>query len=935
MNTTTTIIRQKICILIACAALVAACFLGIPTRAGPYADPPQEPAWAANEETTLRTLSVESAMEGNIPNLAPQSSPPLVPSVPGQTFIIPPVLLDYGDQKSANATPRPPVLEGGAWAPLASNATRAFASPSEQQDDLLAAAEPSPLRALYAARAGQNLPLFGYDLFAGGLAALQTEPNRQEGGQKVSPSGVANIDAVPLGALAEDVVLRSGDKVEIVFTGQRTDRDVHRINAQGLLLIPDFPPIPAAGRTLGDVRVSLESETANLHNTKIHVSVFSIGQISVLVTGHVRTPGRLRLSSFHTVLDALIAAGGVIEQGSLRTITLHRGEKILRLDLYALLLEEETNAQDSVAPDMPLHEGDVIVVPSIGPTVAVAGDVGRPSIYELSGTHERLSLDKMLALGGGVLAPGANRFMRMTALQDGREEAIALTPSSRSDLAQFGAGDILVVVRGQGRPAGQVRLAGHTTRPGVHVLAKAGTLKQLLAGPEIFGPDIYNLAAVLERRGPKDAGPSWQVFSPAAVLTGKENARLREGDIVHLFSRAQIRALAASDGSDSAMLTPATPLSCTPGPAGGLIGQTCTGSERILDPVMIGLLREHAAFVRGGVRVPGPWPVAGSVSLSTLIAAAGGVTTDANTQEVEVTRLPSPGGTQRLMVNVEANEDKTVFIGPGDTVQIRKERALAVAGDSVWIGGEVARPGTYGFVAGETLSGLMVRAGGLTPQAYPEGAIFSRAEARRAEEARYRAAAMDIEQAVTLAHERRTESKRGSSETSTENGEAKILMAKALADELRSVKGLGRVGVEARPDVLAVHRAQDTVLIAGDRLYVPPRPASVRVVGEVLSPGFMPFRSGKTGRDYINEAAGMTYFADKARSFVLYPDGTAQRLSLSSWSHAPTLVPPGSTIVVPRDPKPFDFIATTRDLSQILANLAITTIFIDDVINDD
>jgi polysaccharide biosynthesis/export protein len=45
-------------------------------------------------------------------------------------------------------------------------------------------------------------------------------------------------------------------------------------------------------------------------------------------------------------------------------------------------------------------------------------------------------------------------------------------------------------------------------------------------------------------------------------------------------------------------------------------------------------------------------------------------------------------------------------------------------------------------------------------------------------------------------------------------------------------------------------------------------------------------------------------------------------------------VPPGSTIVVPRDPKPFDFLATTRDISTILANLAIAVIFIDDVVND-
>jgi polysaccharide export outer membrane protein len=38
---------------------------------------------------------------------------------------------------------------------------------------------------------------------------------------------------------------------------------------------------------------------------------------------------------------------------------------------------------------------------------------------------------------------------------------------------------------------------------------------------------------------------------------------------------------------------------------------------------------------------------------------------------------------------------------------------------------------------------------------------------------------------------------------------------------------------------------------------------------------------------------------------------------------------------VPRDPEPFDFIESAKDISQILSNLAISAIFIDDVRDDD
>ncbi|HBH26443.1 MAG TPA: polysaccharide biosynthesis/export family protein [Rhodospirillaceae bacterium] len=910
--TTTTTITTAIRLVLLFLALGCA----LPAQAaGPYPDPPVEPAWAADEETALGILEMEGAVGAPAP---PMQRLPTT----GRGRVVSPPMLESGLSTRDSAPtegrpghdPLPWRWEGGARRPDA---------------PLLAAVDLPPLVMLYAQRAGETLPLFGHTLFGQVVQPLPPEPigygPEEDAKAAAQARAPRNTDAVPLGALSEDLVLRTGDKVEVVFSGQRSDRDVHRVNAQGLLLIPDFPPIAAAGRRLAEVRAALEAEVAEMRNTQVHVAVFSVAQISVLVTGHVRTPGRQRLTAFNTALDALIAAGGVVETGSLRAITLRRGGKALRLDLYDVLLESPgESVAGCAAPDAPLQDGDVLIVPPIGPTVAAAGDVGRPAIYELSSEGARLSLEGMLTLAGGTLAPGANRFMRLTSTPDGREETQSLSQDSDASVLQFGPGDILMVVRGEGRPAGQVRLAGATRRPGVHVLARAGTLAQLLSGPEVLGEDVYPLIAVLERRAPRDAGPAWRVFSPVAVLAGRHNAKLQEGDTVHLFSRAQIRALfgpALRQDSD-----PET-AHCTWATSGGLVGRVCGGAEdRVRDPAIAALLRERAAYVRGGVRLPGPWPLAGPVDLPTLIAAAGGVTDAADTDHIEVTRLDHTREAVRLAAGLA--------VGPGDTVQVAQKRDLAVAGDTIWIGGEVVRPGTYGMVAGETLSDLISRAGGLTRQAYPEGAVFSRADARQAEEARYRAAAMDIERAVALARARESDSRRSRArDREPEDSEAKVLMAQALADELRSVRGLGRVPVEARPDVLATQPALDTVLAAGDRLYIPPRPASVRVAGEVLSPGFLPFRSGKSARDYIGEAAGTTYFADKARSFVLFPDGTAQRLHISAWDHSPILIPPGSTIVVPRDPRPFDFIATTRDLSQIIANLAITAIFIDDLAN--
>ena len=101
-----------------------------------------------------------------------------------------------------------------------------------------------------------------------------------------------------------------------------------------------------------------------------------------------------------------------------------------------------------------------------------------------------------------------------------------------------------------------------------------------------------------------------------------------------------------------------------------------------------------------------------------------------------------------------------------------------------------------------------------------------------------------------------------------------------------------------------------------------------------MSPAALQFRSGKDPSAYIDEAGGFTYNADKDRVFVVYPDGSAQPLQVNAWNHLAVMIPPGSSIVVPRDPKPFNFIDTARDVSQILSNLAITGIFLDNIRND-
>lgn len=261
------------------------------------------------------------------------------------------------------------------------------------------------------------------------------------------------------------------------------------------------------------------------------------------------------------------------------------------------------------------------------------------------------------------------------------------------------------------------------------------------------------------------------------------------------------------------------------------------------------------------------------------------------------------------------------MIEPGASIRVN-QKFDKIKDNSVLIMGEVDNPGRYDLMAGDRMSDLITRAGGLNRDAYPYGTIFSRQSERRAEEARFRAQSRTIKQAVASAIE--------ADDQKVNAG--KIAEARALAQELGQAQGVGRITIESDPSTLTVKPELDLLLQPGDRVFIPKRDLTVRVHGEVLSSASLQFREGKAPLDYIHEAGGFTFHADKDRTFVLYPDGSAQPLQVSNWNYKPIFIPPGSTIVVPRDPKPFDFIQSAKDISQILSNLAVTAIFIDDVV---
>jgi polysaccharide export outer membrane protein len=341
-----------------------------------------------------------------------------------------------------------------------------------------------------------------------------------------------------------------------------------------------------------------------------------------------------------------------------------------------------------------------------------------------------------------------------------------------------------------------------------------------------------------------------------------------------------------------------------------------------IDPVvLVNFLTDHRVQLEGAVRAPGHYLVGPNVELGDLVQAAGGTDnwTDESGIELISTAVDVQAGishTRRTTLPLRQGTLSNYIVKPGDQFHFNTTFTDVVAGN-VTVQGEVRFPGPYSIVRGEHLSDLLVRSGGLTSTAYPYGTIFLRQSAAETEHQGYLRIADEIDNQLLTGI-----SKTGPDQISG----AAFTALQSFSQQLRAQKALGRISIIADPSILASKPELDPLLEPGDMVYIPQRPSTVAVLGQVQQQGSYPYQSGKTVKDYIDEAGGYGLTADTDNTFVVLPDGTARKLDSSWFSFGSNIqnLPPGSAVVVPRDIAPFDWQATITQVTSILSQISVT-----------
>mgnify|MGYP001291376310 CR=1 FL=1 len=268
--------------------------------------------------------------------------------------------------------------------------------------------------------------------------------------------------------------------------------------------------------------------------------------------------------------------------------------------------------------------------------------------------------------------------------------------------------------------------------------------------------------------------------------------------------------------------------------------------------------------------------------------------------------------TSSISMSFNNNKTRKMSLSPMTIISVK---SVPVIVRKVNIQGAVHFPGEYVVEENESLRSLLKRAGGLLPNANPDGSVFLRNSIKDLEEKRLKEADLTLRRELLIG---RNSGLGEVSNTSREIGE----QLSNLAEDLKSVKALGRLVI----NLSGIIDGKDNLsLLDGDKIMIPYIQEQVSVIGEVFAPSNHVIDFNLGYMDYIDRSGGFTQVGDKDNVYIIRADGSIDRPNKSSgfFRGSTQLLEPGDTIVVPLEVTSFSSTQALTEVSQIIYQLAV------------
>lgn len=490
----------------------------------------------------------------------------------------------------------------------------------------------------------------------------------------------------------KNYTLGAGDELLIHVWGDSELNLKLKISPEGTIIVPNLGPVAVGGLTVANAEERLRQQLSQIMstlsgegegNTFVSVSLSQIRSIKVNIVGEVIAPGTYTLPSLATLFNALYAAGGVNEIGSLRHIKVYRNSKeVADLDVYDYLLQGkyETNIR--------LEENDMVIVGPYEQLAVARGKVKRNRIFEM---RKGETLQQLLDMAGGFTGDAYTKDVRIKRKSDSRYRIATV---AKDQFASFimQDGDSLSVDSVIPFYENRLTITGAVWRPGEYELSESvHTVKQLVA---------------------QAAGLKGDEFAGRALIT-----RLNP-DFTNTTIAVDIKGILNGSAPD----------------------MTLQAEDQLHIPSLFDLREPYTIKVRGAVNNPDTvLPYRHNLTIEDAIILAGGLRESAASINIEVARrIKDASSAQQSnqiaeIYNFTLNENLQVTAGdqvftlePFDEVYVRFSPGYH-AQEVITINGEITFAGSYVLeTKNARLSDLVAKAGGITPDAYVKGASLKR-----------------------------------------------------------------------------------------------------------------------------------------------------------------------------------------------------------------
>lgn len=476
-----------------------------------------------------------------------------------------------------------------------------------------------------------------------------------------------------------DFVLGPGDEINLSLWGQVNLQESLTINKQGQVYFENIGLINISNMSLSEVEKIFEKKLSNIYSTitdgstQLNVELGKLKSINVYFSGQINNPGISIVHPFSDVFTAIIQAGGIKKEGSLRNVQIIRSNNVIAsVDFYEFF----SSGKNSFSK-IRILDNDVIHIPTVSQRVEIKGEINHEGFYELQDSE---SLNDLVQYAGGLTKKAASSAIIDLIIPISERVGDSFAQSSRNINLTDSSNIILnngdtVNIMAISAVASKVQVLGRIKNPGSY--SYHSNLKQVLDLAGGFEDPFFRKTIVDDK----------------IVILRKDDNQFYAKEIITSYSDA-----------NKVQLQP---------------------DDKIFIYEAVNYRNSFTYRIEGEINQPGVYPLLEGTTLEGAIAKAKGFTVFGNYSTLTLSKeftFIDDSGFEQTTTEALVNTSKDFILSRNTVITVLP------AENVVKVDGNVYNPGLVAYTSRMTMSRAIELAGGFKPYSMKKRAYVQRAD---------------------------------------------------------------------------------------------------------------------------------------------------------------------------------------------------------------